>query len=306
VLSELANKVAIKPIEPKYGKGVIVEGDHFPSSHAYEKACDTAKAGPFLIEEKILGEEWSGQYLCDSKLHIQSFYASRDFKRALENDRGENTGGMATISDNNELLPFMTKQEFEEGEKIVRKVVEQLAKKEGYEEGFQTGVIYPAFVLPGCGNKVFEINNRFGDPEGLNALDVLKNDFAEVCLSMLDGNLPRLDFEKKAVTTLYAVPLTYGGYMKNYTGSKTIKWNEKEFSPQTKVYPASVELMPNYEIHIMSSRSVAVVSKADDVEESMLIAGKDIKKIDGPLRYRTDVGMDYVGRCVKQMDELRN
>jgi len=304
-IKEMHGKVAIKPIEPKYGKGVIVEGCHFSSIQAYERAFDTAKAGPFLIEEKIIGEEWSGQCLCDSKHHTHSFYASRDFKRALENDKGENTGGVATMSDNNELLPFMKKEEFEEGEKIVRKIVEELSKKEGYEEGFLTGVKYPAFVLPGRGNKIFEHNDRFGDPEGLNALAVLKNDFVDVCFSMLEGNLQRLEFDEKAVTTLYTAPLTYGNYMKKFSGSKTIRWNEKEFSSQTEVYPGSVELTNNGEVQILSSRSVAVVSKANTLEESLTIANEDVKKIDGPVRHRTDIDMDYVHKCVEDMKKLR-
>jgi len=37
----------------------------------------------------------------------------------------------------------------------------------------------------------------------------------------------------------------------------------------------------------------------------MRIVNEDIKKVDGPVRYRTDIGMDYVERCTKEMDELR-
>jgi phosphoribosylamine--glycine ligase len=303
-IKDMNGKVALKPIEPKYGKGVIVEGDHFPAERAYNKAIDIAKSGPFLIEEKVTGQEWSGQYLCDSKLHIQPFFASRDFKRALENDEGENTGGMATISDNNRLLPFMNEDEFEEGEKIVRKIVEALSKWNVYEEGFLTGVKYPAFVLTGRGNKMFEHNDRFGDPEGINALYVLKNDLAEVCMGMVEGNAPRLEFEKKAVAMIYAVPLTYGGFMKGYSGSRTISVDEKALSPKTRIYPASVELA-NGAIQISSSRSMAVVSKAGTLEEAMGIANEDVKSIDGPVRHRTDISMEYVQRCIDNMKELR-
>jgi len=236
---------------------------------------------------------------------MQPFFASRDFKRALENDKGENTGGMATISDNKALLPFMKQEEFEEGIKIEEKIVKKLSEREGYEEGFLTGVKYPAFVLPGKGNKIFEHNDRGGDPEFLNALSVLKNDFVDVCFGMLEGNLPTLKFEGKAVTALYTAPLTYGGFIRNFSGSKAIKWNKKEFSPKTEIYPGSVDLTDSGEIQILSSRSVAVVSKDDKLEESLRIANEDIRKIDGPVRYRTDIDMDYVNKCVERMKMLR-
>jgi phosphoribosylamine--glycine ligase len=303
-IDELYGKVALKPIESKYGKGVIVEGSHFTCGDAYEKALDTAKAGPFLIEEKVIGQEWSGQYLCDSKGHIEAFPASRDFKRAFENDKGPNTGGMATISDNNELLPFMLREEFDEGKTIVEEIVAYQKQRDDYKDGVLTGTKYPGFSLTGSGNKMFEHNDRFGDPEGMNALSVLKNDFVDVCLHMIDGNIPRLEFEPKAVATIYAVPLTYGGFIKEYTGDKTIRMNKGEMSAQTQIYPGSVELV-NGDVRVMSSRSVAVVSKADTLEEALTIVNEDITKIDGPLRHRTDVDMDYVRKCASFMRRER-
>lgn len=305
-VKSMDGKVAIKPIEPKYGKGVVVEGDHFPSARAYEAALDAASSGPFLIEQKINGQEWSGQYLCDRNLHIEAFPAVRDFKRAMENDKGKNIGGFASVSDSSEILPFMKIKEFDEGKKIAKAIVKKLAQTDCYDDGSQTGILYPAFVLPGKGMKIFEINNRLGDPEAMNALAVLENDLVDVCFGMLHGRLPRLEFRKEAVTTIYAAPLTYGGYMKKYTGSKTIKWDEKQFSHDTRIYPASIDMQDGGEMQIMESRSVAVVSRAPTLREALKTANDNVRKIDGPVRYRTDIDMNYMAKCENHMRVLRN
>lgn len=302
-VNALNGKVAIKPIEPKYGKGVIVEGFDFASDEAYKKAIESAEAGNFLIEEKIIGQEWSGQYAVDSKLHVKPFPAVRDFKRAEE--KGPNTGGVACVKGEKDILPFMRKKEFDEGARIAKKIKRRLANTDEYEDGSQTGIFYPAYILDGKRNRVLEFNDRFGDGEALAVLSVLKNDFLDVCFRMKNGSLPRLEFENKAVGMLYAFPLTYGGYLKKHSGDKTIRWNENDFSPQTRVYPASVDMKGNGEMQIMKSRSVAVVCKAPTLEEALETVNQDIKNIDGPVRYKTGVDFVHFRKCGEDMKELR-
>jgi phosphoribosylamine---glycine ligase len=154
-------------------------------------------------------------------------------------------------------------------------------------------------MLDGRGNSVIELNDRFGDGEALAVLPVLKNDFVDVCFRMKDGNLPRLEFENSAIGMLYAFPLTYGGYLKSHSGDKTVRWNEKDFSPQARVYPASIDLKGNGEMQIMKSRSVAVVCKAPTLEEALETVNQDIKNIDGPVRYKTGVDAGYFRKCGK-------
>ncbi len=303
-VKELNGKVAIKPIEPKLGKGVIVEEFDFPAKKAYQKAVETADAGNFLIEEKIIGQECSAQFDVDKNLHMGANPYSRDFKRSEEKDEGPNTGGMAYFNDNKMILPFMKQKEFKEGNRIAGKVLRKQSEMDWYEDGFLTGVFYPAYILTGKGIKVLEFNNRHGDPEAL-VLRTLENDAVDVCFGMINGNLPRLKFKKQAVAGIYAAPLTYGDYMKSYTGSNIIKWNENDFSLSTKIYPGSIDLKFNGEMYIMKSRSVLVSSMAPTLEEAFENVNKDIKKINGPVRHRTDVDMEYVRMREKDMLRLR-
>ncbi len=307
-IKELSGKVAIKPIEPKFGKGVIVEGFDFQAKDAYKMAVNTAEAGSFLIEENIECEEWSGQYAVDSKLHIENFPATRDFKRGWERDKGPNTGGAGFVTDNSDdrmILPFMKRKEFGEGSRITRRITKRLSKLDSYEDGAMTGIAYPAFAITGKGNKVFEINDRLGNPEGAGVLDLIENDLVDVFLGMVGGSTPKFRFKRQAVAGICAMPLTYGGYMNRYTGSKEIKWDEKELSSHSKFFPGSIDLKDNGEMHIMESRGGIMVSRHPKLETVLKLVNADIKKIDGPFRYRTDNDMDYMKKCIRHADALR-
>ncbi len=66
--------------------------------------------GTFVVEEKLIGQEFSLMCFCDSK-HIVPMPVVQDHKRAYVEDKGPNTGGMGSYSDANHMLPFLTKQD---------------------------------------------------------------------------------------------------------------------------------------------------------------------------------------------------
>ena len=72
--------------------------------------------------------------------------------------------------------------------------------------------MYGGFMITRDGVKLIEYNARFGDPEAMNILPLLKTDFIDVCRAIIDGTLDRLDieFEKKATVCKYVVPKGYG------------------------------------------------------------------------------------------------
>ena len=91
--------------------------------------------------------------------------AIQDHKRALEGDVGPNTGGMGTYSDADHSLPFLTKKEIKEAQKINNLTAAALKDKYGY--GYK-GVLYGGFIATSHGIKLIEYNARFGDPEAMN------------------------------------------------------------------------------------------------------------------------------------------
>lgn len=303
----LNGEVAVKPIGLTGGKGVRVYGDHFSSAEEavrYAKEVIEKRIGGFpkvLIEEKMIGEEFTLQAFSDGK-NIYPMPAVQDHKRLLPGDKGPNTGGMGSYSCEDGLLPFLKKSDYEEGCFILQKVIEAL-NKEGCPF---IGTIYGQFMLTAEGVKVIEINSRFGDPEAMNVLPLLKGDFVEICLSMAEGNLSerKIDFDGKATVCKYVVPEGYGTKsMENVP----IEVNEKGISKTgALLYYASVNLK-NGKVYTTKSRSLAIVGIGENVYEAERICEKGLEHVKGDhIFIRHDIGTrELIERKVKRMKTLR-
>ena len=220
-LDEINDRGVVKPDGAVRGKGVGVWGDHFTTrEQLFEHFLSNFQFGPTIIEEKLDGEESSFMAFCDGQ-HLARLPETRDNKRAFDGDKGPNTGGMGSYKDPKDWLPFMTKKEYEHEELVVGRLFEHLRGKT--RNPSLLGVpFYVAMIHTAEGTKVLEINSRPGDPEILNILPLLKDDFVDLCYSMLDGNLIRVEVEPQATVVTYKVPPTYGGKEKEYLGNRRV------------------------------------------------------------------------------------
>lgn len=308
-LDEIGDEVVVKPDAPATGKGVGVWGDHFSSrEEMFEKFFfPNFERGAVIVERRLEGEEFSLQFLTDGK-HIVPTPAVRDYKRSFEWDKGPNTGGMGSYKDTGDVLPFMSEADWSEALEIGERIHRFLGGPNG-NPGLR-GVMYFGFICTADGVKVLEINSRWGDPEVMNVLTVLDDDFVEVCQRMIDGNLRRLRFRKEATVVTYAVPLEYGGYAK-YSGPKPVDISEAEklkerYGDRIRIYLGSVEEKDG-RMFALSSRAVAVVGIAGSLEEARRISLEGIRKIDGPLRHREDIALpEHIHRSVQHMRILRS
>lgn len=306
-LDEIGDEVAVKPDAPATGKGVGVWGDHFTSRESlFENYfLPNFEKGPVIVEEKLEGEEFSLQFVSDGE-HLVPTPAVRDYKRAFDWDLGQNTGGMGSYKDKGNLLPFMRGNDWRESLEIGDKIHGGL-KGDEKNPGVR-GNLYMAYIITKNGVKVLEINSRWGDPEVMNVLPILKNDFVDVCFKILDGDLRKLDFKDKATVVTYAVPLEYGGYA-SHSGSKKVDLSKAEklkekYGDNLRIYPGAMELKGR-ETHALSSRAVAVVGISDTLEGAREISMEGIRKIDGPLRHREDIALpEYIDRSKKHMEEI--
>ncbi len=315
-LDEIGNEVAVKPDLPGYGKGVGVWGDHFNSreelfSHfmsIYENN------GTVIIEKKVEGEESSFQCFCDGRT-IQPFPETRDYKRAFEGDKGPNTGGMGSYKDSQEFLPFMSQADREKEISLVEKIFQKL-KSNGKNEGLRGIPFYLAFMHSREGPKILEINSRGGDPEIMNVLPALKNDFVEVCWQMIEGNLGKLNFEKKATVLTYKVPPSYGGFADKFpervnqeevdTPINLTKAYELTKENNLKIYPGSLEIRDGKN-YALGSRTVASIGIASSIEEAREISLQGLKAIKGgALWYRNDIAsQEHINKSIGHMKILR-
>jgi phosphoribosylamine--glycine ligase len=306
-LDEIGDEVAVKPDAPATGKGVGVWGDHFTSREAMFRDffMPNFEKGAVIVEEKLDGEEFSLQFVSDGR-HLVPTPSVRDYKRAFDWDLGPNTGGMGSYKDRGDLLPFMRESDWREALEIGERIHERLRGAEMNQE--VRGVMYMAYIVTADGVKVLEVNSRWGDPEIMNILPVLRDDFVEVCLKSLEGELRKLNFDEKATVVTYAVPLDYGGYA-TYTGPKKVDLSGAErlrekYGDSIRIYPGSMEVRGG-EYHALGSRTVAVVGIADTLQGAREISMEGIRKIDGPLRHREDIALaEYIERSKRHIERI--
>jgi phosphoribosylamine--glycine ligase len=310
-LDEFDNEVAVKPDKPATGKGVGVWGDHFNTrEQLFEHFLSIFEHGSVIIEEKIEGEEFSLQFFSDGK-HLIPTPAVRDYKRAFDDDKGPNTGGMGSYKDVGNILPFMEKKDWNEGQDIGNKIF-QVLKGKGNNPGLRGVPLYMAYTISADGLKVFEINSRPGMPEIQSLLPILNDDFVDVCFSIIDGNLTKLDFEPQAAVVTYKVPPTYGGKQKEYVGSSKVdlkdafKLSEK-YGDRIRVYPCSMELRDG-QTFALKSRTVCTVGIADDIETARKISLEGVDAIKGgSLWYRTDIASEgHIKKSIEHVKKLRH
>jgi phosphoribosylamine---glycine ligase len=161
--------------------------------------------GTVLVEEYVEGREVSALALTDGRAVIPLVLA-QDFKRALDGDRGPNTGGMGAYSP----VPSV---DAETQARIVEDVLKAtvLALE---EEGIRyRGVLYAGLMLTAEGPKVLEFNCRFGDPEAQVVLPRLLSDLGESMLACVEGNLGvyRLEWSPQMCVTVVIASKGYPG-----------------------------------------------------------------------------------------------
>jgi phosphoribosylamine--glycine ligase len=315
-LDELENRAVVKPDQPAAGKGVGVWGDHFGTrEQLFEHFTANFQQGPVIIEEKIEGEESSFQAFCDGK-HLVPLPDTRDYKRAFDDDHGPNTGGMGSYKNVGDVLPFTTNANRIKEMEIVNRIFE---KWKGNANGGLRGIpFYVAFMHTNKETKILENNSRPGDPEIINILPILKDDFVDICFKILEGNLARIEVEKAATVVTYKVPPNYGGYMDTFPQrvdkgeigkpvdlTKAYELTEK-YGDKIRVYPAAMELR-NGETYALKSRAVGVVGVGENIETARQISLEGIKAIKGgALWHRTDIASkQHIEKSIKHMEELR-
>lgn len=292
-------KFVVKPDGLTAGKGVKVYGEHLHSIEEAVSYCEDLfeKTGKgVVIEEKLDGQEFSLQSFCDGS-HVIDAIPVQDHKRAHDGDTGPNTGGMGSYSCEDHCLPFLSKNQIKEASEINNKVAQALKIKIGEYKG----ILYGGFMATRNGIKVIEYNARFGDPEVMNVLPLLKTDFIDVCEAIIGGTLNEIDvlFEKKATVCKYVVP---SGYPE--AGEKGVRINDDALSPgdNLKVFYAAVDEKDDG-LYLTGSRAIACVGIGNNLEEAEQIAEDAVSKIKGPVRHRKDIGTDEL--IQKKMDRMR-
>ena len=204
------------------GKGVIIcnstqEAEeairHTMCDHAFGKSGDRV-----VIEEFLEGPEVSVLAFTDGKT-VAPMVSSMDHKRALDGDKGPNTGGMGAVAPN----PYYTKELAAECIENIFLPTIRAMRAEG--RPFR-GCLYFGLMLTKSGPKVVEYNCRFGDPETQAVLPLLKSDLLTVMQATTNGTLADASVEFSTGSACCVV-LASEGYPKKYESGFPITMSEE-------------------------------------------------------------------------------
>lgn len=293
--------LAIKPAGLTGGKGVKLTGEQlkdYDEAKAYVESTLKEKPGGLqsvVVEEKILSPlEVTIQTFTDGKSVVLA-PCVQDYKRAYEEDKGPNTGGMGSYSQSDQLMPFLTRKDYDDTADMVRRIIEALFKETG--ERYQ-GFFY-AQMMKGISpvkrqlrTILTEANVRLGDSEAINVLPILDSeDPMEVYWSIIDQTLSakKVGFTRSATVCKYLVP---EGYPESPKENEQVEVDEKKIKDVgARYYWASVN-MTNSKVLTTRSRAIAVLGVSESLRDAEELAEKATEFIKGPLRHRKDIGRD--------------
>ena len=209
------------------GKGVYICENRNQAITAVEEIFKGkfGVAKNILIEEFLQGEEMSYFLISDGKT-IKKFQTAQDHKRALEGDKGKNTGGMGAYSPSRLLNNELDK-------KIMTKIINPTIKGLQEFDCNYKGFLYAGLMIIDNEPYLIEYNVRMGDPECQTILPRLKSDLFDIINSCCSGNLSNTEIEWRKEKCLCIVLCSKGypdAFKKNISleNINTIKLNNNE------------------------------------------------------------------------------
>ena len=268
------------------GKGVLIcntleEAEDGVCAIMTERRFGTA-GNRLVIEEFMTGREVSVLTFTDGKT-VRVMSSAQDHKRALDGDRGPNTGGMGTFSPS----PFYTP----EVDRFCREHIYQATVDAMAAEGrpFQ-GVIFFGLMLTPDGPKVIEYNSRFGDPEAQVVLPRMKTDLVDVMQAVIEERLEEQPVEWYDGAAACVV-MASGGYPGSYPkGLEITGLDENGQVDGAVVYHAGTKL-ENGKFYTNGGRVLGITARGATLDEALQKAYAAVEKIhfDG-AHYRHDIG----------------
>lgn len=267
------------------GKGVIIPESLEEAEAGVKEIMEDKIFGDsgnnVVVEEFLTGPEVSVLAFTDGKC-VKPMVSSMDHKRALDGDKGLNTGGMGTVSPN----PYYTDEVARECmEKIFIPTIEAM----NAEGRTFKGCLYFGLMITPKGPKVIEYNCRFGDPETQVVLPRLKTDIVDIFEAINNETLSDLDIEwdERACT---CVIMASGGYPKSYPKGIEIKGLTDGQLDGVTVYHAGTKLDGD-KLVTSGGRVLGVTALGDTLEAALEKSYAGVKSIsfDG-AHFRNDIG----------------
>ena len=280
--------IVIKADNLASGKGVYICQNLKESNIAVKEIFNGkfGKAENLLIEEFLDGEEMSFFTIHDGKT-FKNFGTAQDHKRALEGDKGKNTGGMGAYSPSRLFNDELEK-------KIIKKIIEPTLK--GLKEmGTEyTGFLYTGLMIVNNEPYLIEYNVRMGDPECQTILPKLKTDLYDVFLACCNKKLEEINLEWSNKKSLCIV-LCSKGYPEKFQKNVEINNLDKiNFDNANLLFHAGT-ILENETIKAVGGRVLNFVSLSDDFGHARKKIIESISKLNWSGGFfRKDIGYKVI------------
>ncbi|MFN2431653.1 MAG: phosphoribosylamine--glycine ligase [Gemmatimonadota bacterium] len=271
------------------GKGAVLCEDR---AEAVRVAGEMLREGAFgeagreiVVEKRLEGRELSVIALTDGET-IRPLLPARDHKRALEGDRGPNTGGMGAVAP----VPDVGEEVLEE---IAAQVLAPTVRGLANEGRSFRGALYAGLMLTEGGPQVIEFNARFGDPETQVLLPLLESPLLELLLACAEprrGSVSLAELEPTwRAGAACCVVAASAGYPGAYERGHRIDLGTDR--PEAVVFHAGTERHAG-ELMTAGGRVLAVTGLGADAEAARRAAYARLEAVRFPgITYREDIGL---------------
>ncbi|TMF10929.1 MAG: phosphoribosylamine--glycine ligase [Chloroflexi bacterium] len=276
------------------GKGTLVPRDAQDTLECIDtlmlRKTVGAAADRIVLEEKVEGREVSLMAMVDGD-RVVALPPACDYKRALDGDRGPNTGGMGGYSPVSFFGP-------DEIDRAVAEVLVPVVKTLREDGTPYRGCLYAGLMVGGSGVQVLEFNARFGDPEAQVVLPRLEGDLVPLLEATARGALGETRASWSTRSSV-GVVLASRGYPGTYQtgfpidGLGTIERDVFAFHAGTTAGPAGYETA--------GGRVLTLVALGGSMGEARDRAYRNVEKIrfEG-MTYRHDLALREVESAVLQ------
>ena len=267
------------------GKGVIIPENLDDAVAGVKEIMEDkifgASGNNIVVEEFLTGPEVSVLAFTDGKC-VKPMVSSMDHKRALDGDKGLNTGGMGTVSPN----PYYTEEVAAE---CMDKIFMPTINAMNQEGRTFKGCLYFGLMITPKGPKVIEYNCRFGDPETQVVLPRLKTDIIDIFEAINNETLSELDIEwsEKACA---CVIMASGGYPRSYKKGVEITGLTLGQLDGVTVYHAGTKI-ENDKLVTSGGRVLGVTALGDSLADALKKSYEAVENIHfDNAHYRKDIG----------------
>jgi phosphoribosylamine--glycine ligase len=275
------------------GKGVTVCETPEQARAALDEAMADRRFGDagarVVIEERLLGEEASYYAISDGE-HVVALAPAQDHKRALDGDRGENTGGMGAY------VPAPVVDEAVE-KKILERVVHPAIRGLAAEGMPYRGVLFVGLMIDAAGDpQVIEFNVRFGDPETQPLLVAMESDLVPLLDAAARGHLDRVPPPQSRGAAVCVV-LASEGYPRAYPKGRAITGLDAAAEdPDVVVFHAGTRRAEDGGFVTSGGRVLGVTARGDAVADARDRAYRAVERIafEG-AQHRRDIASRALG-----------